>query len=84
MSTTLVRHLNCVLVTFWAVYAYRDLWPLATFTLHPLDIAEGALLWVKLSLLSIASILVPILIPQRYVPLDPEVRPLMTDQVYSS
>ncbi|EPS98690.1 hypothetical protein FOMPIDRAFT_1037403 [Fomitopsis schrenkii] len=72
MGTTIARHLNCVLFTAWVVYAYRDIWPLATFTLRPLDLAEGALLWVKISLLSVASILVPILIPQCYVPFDPE------------
>lgn len=79
MGTTIARHLNCVLFTAWVVYAYRDIWPLATFTLRPLDLAEGALLWVKISLLSVASILVPILIPQCYVPFDPEVRSLVTE-----
>ncbi|KZT67108.1 multidrug resistance-associated ABC transporter [Daedalea quercina L-15889] len=72
MSTTLVRHVNCVLFTAWAVYAYRDLWPLATFTEEPIDLAEGPLLWARISLLTLSSIVVPMIIPQHYIPFDPQ------------
>ncbi|KAH9840299.1 uncharacterized protein C8Q71DRAFT_703286 [Rhodofomes roseus] len=72
LSTTIVRHLNCILFTAWSAYAYRDLWPLATFTLVPMDLEEGALLWAKLSLLTVSGIFVPILIPRWYIPFDPE------------
>ena len=44
----------------WIVYAYRDLWPLATFTLVPMDVAEGVLLWVKISILTTAAIILPL------------------------
>ncbi|KAH9907116.1 ABC transporter type 1, transmembrane domain-containing protein [Fomitopsis serialis] len=72
LSTTAVRHLNCILFTALSVYAYRDLWPLATFTLQPMDLAEGPLLWARISLLTISSIFVPLMIPRRYISLDPE------------
>ncbi|KZT67088.1 P-loop containing nucleoside triphosphate hydrolase protein [Daedalea quercina L-15889] len=72
ISVTLVRHVNCVLLVAWAVYAYRDLWPLATFTEEPIDLAEGPLLWARISLLTLSSIVVPLIIPQRYIPFDPQ------------
>ncbi|TFY68446.1 hypothetical protein EVJ58_g1015 [Rhodofomes roseus] len=72
LSTTVVRHLNCILVLEWAAYAYRDLWPLATFTLEPIDLDEGALLWARLALLTLSAVFVPLLIPRLYIPFDPE------------
>ncbi|KAH9829684.1 uncharacterized protein C8Q71DRAFT_887948 [Rhodofomes roseus] len=72
LSTTVVRHLNCILVLEWAAYAYRDLWPLATFTLEPIDLDEGALLWTRLALLTLSAVFVPLLIPRLYIPFDPE------------
>ncbi|KAF8966908.1 multidrug resistance-associated ABC transporter [Flammula alnicola] len=61
-STTLVhnswnrlitRHNNLVLLSAFGVYAYRDVWPLATYSHGPVDIAEGPLLWVKLAVLTV-------------------------------
>ncbi|KAH9911177.1 P-loop containing nucleoside triphosphate hydrolase protein [Epithele typhae] len=49
-------HGSWVLACAWGVYAYRDLWPLATVDLSPADSAEGTLMWVKIALLSIAGI----------------------------
>ncbi|EPT00314.1 hypothetical protein FOMPIDRAFT_1023884 [Fomitopsis schrenkii] len=72
LSATVVRHLNSILTTAWFVYAWRDLWPLATFTLQPLDRAEGALLWAQIALLTIGGVIVPLTSPVRYVPFDPE------------
>ncbi|KAI0725238.1 hypothetical protein C8Q72DRAFT_853404 [Fomitopsis betulina] len=72
LATTLVWHLNSILTTAWFVYGYRDLWPLATFTLQPLDSAEGALLWARITLLTIGGVIVPITSPARYVPFDPQ------------
>ncbi|KAF7299693.1 ATP-binding cassette transporter [Mycena chlorophos] len=66
----LVRHTNAVLLTAFAVYAYRDIIPLATFTLQPLD--HGAKFAAKLSLLAFTSIVVPLLTPRLYIPIDPE------------
>ncbi|KAI0052513.1 P-loop containing nucleoside triphosphate hydrolase protein [Auriscalpium vulgare] len=71
-ATTAAWHLTIVLLSAFAVYAYRDLWPLATFTLTPLDKREGPLLWAKIAALGIASILIPLTIPRKYIPLDPK------------
>ncbi|CCM00579.1 uncharacterized protein FIBRA_02614 [Fibroporia radiculosa] len=65
------RHLAIVLLFTWGVYMYRDVWPLATFTLTPIDSAEGSLLWGKISLLTLAAVLVPICMPNRHIPIDP-------------
>ncbi|KZT67587.1 P-loop containing nucleoside triphosphate hydrolase protein [Daedalea quercina L-15889] len=66
------RHLALVLAFTWAVFVYRDIWPLATFTLQPADSAEGGLLWAKFSVLTIAGVAVPLIVPRQYTPADPK------------
>lgn len=44
-----------------------------TFTLRPLDEAEGRMLWVKVALAGLAGVLAPLLEPYPYIPYDPEV-----------
>jgi hypothetical protein len=67
-------HLSSILLGISSVYAYRDVWPLLTFSLTPVDAHEGALLWIKISLLAFAAIVVPLLVPSQYIPIDPKVR----------
>jgi hypothetical protein len=71
-------HLSSLMLGVFAVYAYRNIWPLLTFTLSPADAYEGALLWVKIGLLAFAAIVVPLLVPRQYIPIDPNVRPPLT------
>ena len=71
-------HLSSLLLGTYLVYAYRNIWPLLTFTLSPADEYEGALLWVKIGLLAFAAIMVPLLIPRQYIPIDPKVRSSLT------
>lgn len=66
-------HLGLTLVVTWAISVYSNVWPLATYTLVPADHAEGALLWVKFGLLSVAGVIVPLVVPREYKPYDPEV-----------
>ncbi|PPQ74166.1 hypothetical protein CVT26_006770, partial [Gymnopilus dilepis] len=70
-SPTLTRHCIVVLLTSFGVYAYRDIWPLATYTDAPLDASEGYLLWVKLGILTLTAVGIPLFIPRQYTPLDP-------------
>ncbi|KAI9434174.1 hypothetical protein H4582DRAFT_2177883 [Lactarius indigo] len=63
-------HLSSLLLGTFSVYAYRDIWPLLTFTLSPVDASEGPLLWVRTGLLAFAAIVIPLLIPYQYIP-DP-------------
>lgn len=68
-------HLALLLLVSFAVYAYRDIWPLMTYTLLPLDRAEGVILWAKVWILGFASILIPLVMPRQYIPYDARVRP---------
>lgn len=67
-------HLSVVLFAVFAVYAYRNVWPLMTFTLHPLDDAEGRILWAKVALAALAGVIEPLFEPYPYIPVDPKVR----------
>lgn len=60
-------------ILVWLILAYRDLWPLATYNLQPLDAAEGWFIWTKIGILTLSATLVPLLIPRQYTPFDPEV-----------
>ena len=69
----MTRHNNSVLFISLVVYAYRDIWPLATYTENPVDGSEGALLWTKLVVLFTTAVIIPLLVPRQYVPVDPKV-----------
>ncbi|KAI0329604.1 multidrug resistance-associated ABC transporter [Cubamyces sp. BRFM 1775] len=72
LSGMVSRHAAFVLLVTWGVYVYRDLWPLATFTLQPVDAEEGLFIWLKVSLLTLAAVVVPLFCPRQYVPIDPK------------
>ena len=69
----MARHNNFVLFVAFAVYVYRDIWPLATFTDKPVDLSEGVVLWTKLVVLFTTAVIIPLLVPRQYVPVDPKV-----------
>ncbi|KAJ3760576.1 hypothetical protein EV360DRAFT_81041 [Lentinula raphanica] len=71
-SKVAIRHLNTVLLAAFCVYLYRDVYPLITFTLKPKDLSEGGILWAKIVDLAIISIVIPLVIPRPYVPVDPK------------
>ncbi|WWC68639.1 uncharacterized protein I206_102570 [Kwoniella pini CBS 10737] len=67
----LIAHVDTLLVVGWAIYAYRDLWPLLTYHLVPSDL-NNAVTWSRLAILSVAAVLIPLLRPRTYVPADPK------------
>ncbi|KDR74315.1 hypothetical protein GALMADRAFT_250126 [Galerina marginata CBS 339.88] len=71
-STSLTRYNVILLASAGAVYAYRDLWPLATYGRRPEDEAEGRILFVKIVVLAITSFIIPLSMPRHYVPIDPK------------
>ena len=79
-------HLTLVALLTWTVFAYRDLWPLATYTLQPADSSEDLLIWVQISLLTIAAIIIPLTIPRSFTPRDPNkpVNPEQTASIFSA
>jgi hypothetical protein len=67
-------HATFVLQAVFGTYAYRNIWPLMTFTLTPADAAEGGLLWAKVLLSALGAVVLPLFEPYPYIPLDPSVR----------
>ncbi|KAF8957025.1 multidrug resistance-associated ABC transporter [Flammula alnicola] len=87
-SASTTRHNIIVLLSAFVVYAYRDLWPLGTYTKQPADIAEGKILIVKIGVLAFTAVVIPLFIPRRYVPVDPknpmpEPNPEQTASIFS-
>ncbi|KAG8702087.1 hypothetical protein FRC09_004964 [Ceratobasidium sp. 395] len=62
-------HLVVLLLVAFGVFAWRDLLPFATFSLHPADSAGGWLTWTRIGILGFVAIIVPLCIPRLYVPL---------------
>ncbi|CAA7266127.1 unnamed protein product [Cyclocybe aegerita] len=57
-------HLTLVILSQYSVYAYRDLYPLATFSKIPLDYAsEGRLLYLHVTILLVVGITIPLCRP---------------------
>jgi hypothetical protein len=73
-SSVFSFHLSIVSFALLAVYVYRDVWPLMTYTLRPADEIEGRLLWAKITLIMLAGLVLPLFEPYPYIPVDPAVR----------
>lgn len=71
-SILATRYNVVLLLSTFAVYVARDVWPLVTFSEHPRDLSEGQLLWFKVATLTITAVLIPLFIPRRYIPVDPK------------
>lgn len=54
------------------MYLYRDVLPLGTFFGIPQDSLDGTLL-MKIALLGLTGLLIPLLAPRKYEPVDPTV-----------
>ncbi|KAG8908974.1 hypothetical protein FRB99_000077 [Tulasnella sp. 403] len=65
------KHLTTLLLLAFGIWAYRDLYPLATFTLKPMDGDGGWLTWVRIGLLGLAGAVIPVFTPYRFIPVDP-------------
>ncbi|KAF8801975.1 hypothetical protein BYT27DRAFT_7261411 [Phlegmacium glaucopus] len=58
-----------VLLSVFGVYLYRDIRPLATFTVteEPKDLQEGYMFWVKFSIITLTAVIViPLFIPRKF------------------
>lgn len=67
----IITHLDSLLLLAFAVYAYRDIWPLFTFNLDPADI-NTPVTWARVAILTVSAVLIPLVRPRTYVPVDPE------------
>jgi hypothetical protein len=61
---TASKHLQILFSLCFLLYAYRDLWPLATWTAMPKDISEGGILWFKITLLAMVGLVLPLAQPR--------------------
>ncbi|CAK5284005.1 unnamed protein product [Mycena citricolor] len=68
--SAVVGHVNLVILASLAVYVYRDIVPLATFTLVPRD-ADSPILWATITLLFATGVVIPLFTPRQYIPVDP-------------
>ncbi|KAH9056241.1 hypothetical protein EDB87DRAFT_1676120 [Lactarius vividus] len=66
LMTVASFHLSLLLFGILSVYAYRNIWPLLTFTLSPVDSMR------RIGLLAFVAIAIPLLIPYQYIPIDPK------------
>ncbi|KAJ7645869.1 hypothetical protein B0H17DRAFT_1186847 [Mycena rosella] len=87
-SQVAVNHLNTLLTCTFAVFFYRDVFPLATFALTPMDLSEGRLLWVEIITLFTISGIIPLVMPRQYIPVDrknpmPVTNPEQTSSIIS-
>ncbi|KZT28297.1 hypothetical protein NEOLEDRAFT_1145911 [Neolentinus lepideus HHB14362 ss-1] len=71
-SQVAMRHFVLVMLSSFVVYAWRDLYPLATYNRTPVNGAEGWILWATIALLGLAAVVIPVVTPRQYVPFDPE------------
>jgi hypothetical protein len=55
-------------------FIYRDIWPLVTYTLVPID-RTGPVLWTEVALTAVGALL-PVFEPYPFVPVDPLVSQL--------
>lgn len=70
ISHLCTRYNTITLLSVFAVYAYRDLYPLATYTKQPADKEEGQILYTKLVLLCLTAVVLPLFTPRIYIPVD--------------
>lgn len=52
-----------------------------TYTLVPEDVTMGSLLWAEVVLLGFSAVVIPLVTPTIYVPLDPKVYTLFVSNV---
>ncbi|KAH7108534.1 hypothetical protein BKA62DRAFT_682512 [Auriculariales sp. MPI-PUGE-AT-0066] len=82
-ARSLHTHLAYMLFVAWLAYAARDLFPLGTYTLEPLDLTDP-FLWTKLAILTIAGVVVPLCIPHIYIPINPDKPTVLAPEQNSS
>ena len=70
--------MTLIMLAVVAIYTHRDLIPLATYLLKPMDGAQGWLLWSRLGLAFLVGIFIPLAIPRSYTPVDPLVYAYMS------
>ncbi|TCD68042.1 hypothetical protein EIP91_011586 [Steccherinum ochraceum] len=71
-ATVVIRHLSFVMGLTWLTFVARDVLPLATYTMSPVDGDLGAPLWIYIGIMTVPAVIVPLLVPRTYIPYDPK------------
>ncbi|KAL7418721.1 hypothetical protein Q5752_006404 [Cryptotrichosporon argae] len=66
----LMAHTDVLLLLAFSLYIYRDLWPSLTYYLVPSDL-DNAITWSRIAILGVAAVVIPLVRPRTYVPVDP-------------
>ncbi|KAG9012453.1 hypothetical protein FRB94_006069 [Tulasnella sp. JGI-2019a] len=64
-------HLTLLLLVAFGLFVYRDVFPLAALGKVPQDGADGWITWLRIGLLGVAGVVIPLITPRRYDPVDP-------------
>ncbi|KAG8985598.1 hypothetical protein FRB90_004594, partial [Tulasnella sp. 427] len=72
LTRVVSTHLTTLLFVAWSVFAYRNLYPLATYTKHPVDASDGWITWVRVALLTLVGVVLPLIVPRQFVPINPK------------
>ncbi|KAJ3564973.1 hypothetical protein NP233_g7938 [Leucocoprinus birnbaumii] len=86
-SSAASQHSTIIYLASFAAYAYRDIYPLATFTHVPKDDPADPLVWITILLLFLSGLVIPLTIPREYVPFNSKERmepnPEQTASIFS-
>ncbi|KAF8307152.1 hypothetical protein DL93DRAFT_151027 [Clavulina sp. PMI_390] len=72
LSSSLAHHRAVILLIECISLVYRDIWPFVTYDKTPVDAPLGLLGWSRVALVFWAGVVVPLIIPGVYVPVDPK------------
>lgn len=66
----LTNHVDLLLILAFALYTYRDIWPILTYYLSPSDV-NNWVTWTRIGILGFAGVMIPLIRPRTYVPANP-------------
>lgn len=83
-SRAMYRHALTILLAYiWIILAIRDLLPLATFHGHSVDDTTDPFLWAILGVLTLVAVVIPLITPQQFDPLEPLVSDFVSRRNFS-
>lgn len=78
------RHALTILLAYtWIILAIRDLVPLATFHGYSVDDTTDPFLWAIFGVLTLVAVVIPLITPQQFVPLEPLVSDFVSYRNFS-
>jgi hypothetical protein len=85
INISLTPHATLVILSDFIAYFVRNVVPLGTYTMSPLDLhkAPAWMLWTEIALMFLVGFALPIIEPRAYTPIDPQVNSLC-QTIYSS